>query len=373
MIGAVFMRDEYKNIFRVAGIYAASITGAGFASGQEIMQFFSAYETGGFYGILLAGILFGAVGCIVLSKVRSERIRNFEEFIFPVFGWHAGWVIETAATVFIFCMYSIMTAGSGKILSQMTGIPFRTAVFIMGIISAIFIMTDIKGIAVLSSVLTPILIAGIVLTGLYIVVMRDSPVFSVSGYLSHVTENWFFSSLLYVSYNSIIAVMMMCTVLPYLKTRRTAVAAGILGGAALTLAALAINTVIFLFLSSSMETEIPVIDILQSINASAGRLYSVLLWIAMLVSAVTSGFCFTERIGSLIRVNKRVTALLLCAAAVPLSTLGFSRLISLVYPAFGFLGLFMVIVILITGVQMLMPGPEHKGRRGKRRLRAGGE
>ena len=68
------MCEEHKNIFRVASIYVASVTGAGFASGQEIMQFFSAYETGGFWGILLAGVLFSAVGCIVLDKVRSERI-----------------------------------------------------------------------------------------------------------------------------------------------------------------------------------------------------------------------------------------------------------------------------------------------------------
>ena len=219
------------------------------------MQFFSAYETGGFWGILLAGVLFSAVGCIVLDKVRSERIRNYEEFIFPVFGWRIGWIIETAAILFLFCMYSIMTAGSGHLLAQMTGMPLRSAVFAMGVICTILIMTDIKGIAVFSTVLVPILLAGIILAGLYVIVMKDSPVFSISSnllrYLSHVTENWVFSSLLYVGCNSILAVMMLCSVLPYLKTRRTALVSGILGGAALTLAALAVNTVIFLFNSSA--------------------------------------------------------------------------------------------------------------------------
>ena len=75
------MNEERRNIFRVAGIYAASITGAGFASGQEILQFFSIYRAGGFYGILLAGILFSVLGCTVLTRVYRERIRNYEEFI----------------------------------------------------------------------------------------------------------------------------------------------------------------------------------------------------------------------------------------------------------------------------------------------------
>ena len=366
------MRDELRNTLRVAGIYAASIIGAGFASGQEIMQFFSAYKTGGFWGILLAGILFSAVGCIVLDKVYSERIRNYEEFIFPVFGWRLGWIIETAATVFVFCMYSIMTAGSGQILAQLTGIKFKSAVLIMGIICTFLIMTNIKGISVFSSVLTPVLTAGIILTGLYIIIMKESPVFSITVYISRITKNWFFSSLLYVSYNSILSVMMLCSMLPYLKTRRTAFAAGILGGVVLTVAANVITTDIFLFYHSAADREIPLLDILHSISSSAGWLYSVLLWLAMLVSAVTSGFCFSDRAGNLFRVDKRIVAMLLCACAVPLSTLGFSRLISLIYPAFGWLGLFMIIVILVTGLQGLLSGQvRREGRRAVRRFPVG--
>ena len=361
------MNEERRNIFRVAGIYAASITGAGFASGQEILQFFSIYRAGGFYGILLAGILFSVLGCTVLTRVYRERIRNYEEFILPVFGWRIGWLIETAATVFIFCMYSIMTAGAGDILAQLTGIPSRIAVFIMGAIGAFLVMTDIRGITVLSSALTPVLIAGIIITGLYVIILKDSPAFSVSGYVSRITDNWLFSSLLYVSYNSILAVMVLCSVQPYLKTRRTAVAAGILGGAALTLAALVINAVIFLFYPSAADREIPIIDILQRISLSDGKLYSVLLWLAMLVSAVTSGFCFADRIYSLFRLDKSITAMVLCIFAAPLSTLGFSRLISVIYPAYGWLGLFMLIVILITGLKKPLPvsGRSRRDERGK--------
>ena len=52
------MFEEAKNIFKVASIYIATIVGAGFASGREIVQFFTSYYRGGFYGILLTGVLF---------------------------------------------------------------------------------------------------------------------------------------------------------------------------------------------------------------------------------------------------------------------------------------------------------------------------
>lgn len=350
------MTDESKNIIKVACIYATSIIGAGFASGQEIMQFFAIYKTGGFYGIVFAGLLFAVVGCIVLEKIYSERIRNYEEFLFPAFGWLAGWILEIAVSIFMLSLFCIMIAGSGDVLSDRFGIPFRYAALLMGLLSMVLIFTNIKGIVTLSTFVTPVLIIGIMLAGLYIIFFGDSEAFKISGYLTHITGNWLFSSLLYVSYNSILAIVMMCSLLPYLKTFRTARMGGILGGALLSLAALVINAAIFLFYPTAYEKELPILAILRSFSSSAGNLYAVILWLAMLVSAVTSGFCFTDRVGTTLKLDRRLITLILSAAAVPLSTLGFSKLIAAIYPIFGYLGLFMILVILVQGLISLQKG-----------------
>lgn len=220
----------------------------------------------------------------------------------------------------------------------------------MGFISMLLILTSIKGIVFLSSIITPVLVIGIILSGLCIIIFNEHPVSGLSIFISRITNNWFVSSLLYVSYNSILAVVMMCSMLPYLKSRRTAITGGIMGGASLTAAAIVINAVITLFYPAAMEKELPVMDIIRSFSSSAGSLYSVLLWLAMLTSAVASGYSFSESVGNLFRIDKRLVAVLLCGAAVPLSTLGFSRLIALIYPAFGYLGLFILIVIFISSL-----------------------
>ncbi len=345
------MPDELKNILKVASIYATTIIGAGFASGQEIMQFFSAYKTGGFFGVLLAGILFSAVGSIVLDKIYSQRIRNYEEFIIPMFGWRLGWIVKTIVTVFVFCMFCIMIAGSGNVISQGFGLPIEYSALIMGFICLVLIMTSIKGIVLLSTIISPVLVTGIILSGLYIIFFNEYQVSGLYDLLSNVTDNWFLSSLLYVSYNSILAIVMMCGMLPYIKTRRTAIAGGIAGGMSLAAAALVINVVVTLFYPAAVDKELPVMYILKSFSNTAGSLYSVLLWLAMLTSAVASGYSFAERTGSAFRIDKRIVAVILCGAAVPLSTLGFSRLIALIYPAFGYLGLFMIIVILTSSLK----------------------
>lgn len=340
------MTEEFKNIVKVSCIYATSVIGAGFASGQEILQFFSVYRSGGFYGIIMAGFLFAVIGSIVLEKVRSERIKNFEEFLFPAFGWRIGWIIDISVTLFMFCIFSIMTAGSGNVIASMFGIAQNSAVLLMGLVCTVLIMTNIKGIVALSAFVTPVLIAGIILAGVSIIFFGNAGAFNVSGYLHRITDNWFFSALLYVSYNCILAIAIMCRLLPYLKTRRTAVAGGIAGGAMLCFAALVIHASIYLFYPIAFEKELPILAILESFGAHTENYYAIILWLAMLVSAVSAGFCFIERVCTVIKADKKIVTLVLCITAVPLSTLGFSRLISSIYPVFGYLGMFIIFVIL---------------------------
>jgi uncharacterized membrane protein YkvI len=360
------MADEWKNIIRVACIYATTVIGAGFASGREILQFFSIYRSGGFYGILLAGFLFSIIGSFVLERVYGDRIRNYEEFIFPVYGWFIGWVIEIAVAVFMLCLFCIMIAGAGSVITDRFAIPYFYSVLLMGIITMVLIFTNIKGIVALSTFVTPVLIAGIILAGLYILFFSDREVFQVSAFITRLTGNWFISSILYVSYNSILAIVMMCSLLPYLKSVKTARIGGILGGGMLCLAAFVINGALFVFYPAVHEKELPVLAILKNFNPAAGNFYALILWLAMLTSAVTSGYCFAERTANSLKADKRLIALILCASGIPLSMLGFSRLIAIIYPIFGYLGLFMILVILLHGILSLRKGAPPSGRYGRK-------
>ena len=350
------MAEELKNIIKVASIYMATIIGAGFASGQEILQFFSIYYEGGFYGIVLAGMLFSVIGFIVLDRVYKDRIKNYDEFVFPAFGWLAGWIIEIAVTLFMLCLFCIMIAGSGRVLTEKLGIPEEFSALIMCFLSMVFILTSIKGIVALSTVVTPVLVAGILFAGFYLITCRDTSVFSIDTYFKAATDNWFFSALIYVSYNSLMSIVVMSSLLPYLKTKRTGRIGGLLGGILLCFVAFILNTALSFYSPALMEKELPVLGILGDYSNILSVLYAVVLWLAMLLSSVTSGFCFVDRVSSRLHINKPIMTILMCAVAIPVSTLGFSRLIGGIYPIFGYIGLFIVFSILISGMRLIPAG-----------------
>jgi uncharacterized membrane protein YkvI len=230
----------------------------------------------------------------------------------------------------------------------------------------LFVFMSMKGIVLLSTAITPVLITGILLTGIYIITFRDVPVFSFGGILHGIRYNWFASAILYVGYNSIMSIMVMTSLQQYLKTRRTARLGGILGGAMLCIVAFILNIALYINYTASASAELPVLHILGRYDRLLGVFYAILLWLAMLVSAATSGCCFVDRVcsragkkGSILGAGRKRNAegvrflvtVAVCAAAIPLSTVGFSKLISVIYPLFGYLGLFIATVVIMQGVR----------------------
>ncbi len=346
------MKGEWGNIIKVACIYMATIIGAGFASGQEIVKFFLTYYTGGFYGILLAGGLFSIIGYIVLDKVYRERIRNYDELVFPMVGWVLGWVMEIAVTLFMLCLFCVMIAGMGNVVSSQLNLPLNRAIVGVSIVCMIVMLTDVKGIVTISTFITPVLIVGIVATGLYVIIFKDTSVFNVTNFIPSLTKNWVFSALTYVSYNSIMSMVVMSSLLPYLKSRKVGIVGGIAGGMMLCVIALLINTALFLFYPEVLTRELPMLDIVSKYSITLTRIYTLVLCLAMFVSAITSGFYFIERVSSKTKLNIRILTVILCALVVPLAGFGFSNIISTVYPIFGYIGMFMVFAVVLYGIRL---------------------
>ena len=86
--------------FKVASVYVTTTIGAGFASGQELVQFFTRFGAMGKWGIVLSGIMFSLVGYIVLSMVYRFKFNNYEEFSNKIYGKRISFVINIAVDIF---------------------------------------------------------------------------------------------------------------------------------------------------------------------------------------------------------------------------------------------------------------------------------
>src|SRR5690554_3140346 len=120
------MEPQNMNIKQVviyAGAFIAFLVGSGFATGQEIMQYFVAYGYMGILGALVVFFLFLYVGVsfVVAGNKNKFPIRN------DIYTYYCGKTIGTFydyfSTVFIYMSFIVMIGGAGATLQQQYGLP----------------------------------------------------------------------------------------------------------------------------------------------------------------------------------------------------------------------------------------------------------
>ncbi len=65
-----------KTVISFAGAYVATVIGSGFATGQEILQFFTFYGYAGIIGGIISMVLFSWFGAEVIDKGRELKLKE---------------------------------------------------------------------------------------------------------------------------------------------------------------------------------------------------------------------------------------------------------------------------------------------------------
>lgn len=331
---------ERNNSFKIASIYIGTVIGAGFASGQEIMQFFTKYGIRGLYGILVASLLFSLIGSFILLKVYRYRIQSYDQLLRPALGSVIGSLMEGLLSLLLLSGYCIMLAGSGALFQQQFGLPKAFGILFMSLITFIIFLFSIRGLAWINTMVVPILFMGIIGIGTWVIFHCGLTLSNEVGSSFNIyTGNWITSALLYVSYNSIGAAVVMCSLLPLINSSKAAWGGGIMGGLGLGLLAMFLLIPTLILYTDIHGIEIPMMAIATKVGSPIKVGYGILLWLAMLTTAIADGFVLIQSIEKRMPTYHVLNCLIFCMAAIPLANLGFKNLVNTLYPAFGYIGI----------------------------------
>jgi len=321
-------------IWQVALTYIGAIIGAGFASGQEILQFFAVFGEKGLLGAALAAGLFALIGGETLILAQEMKAKSYQTVLYHLCGRRLGRMYDLLLTGFLFIGLAIMLSGSGRILEEL-GLPPPFGPWVMALLVGGITASGNQGLLGASLLLVPALLAGC------LAVLGLCAANPAGGAIRAATfAPWWLAALLYVSYNTGPAIGVLTSLADEIP-RRQAPWAGLWGG--LGLGAALESCTLTLLLTANPYGEFPLL------NAAAlgGPLfqggYALILWAAMLTTALANANALAGRLTFL---KAPWRGLALCLAAHPWTTVGFSRLIALFYPLYGYLGLFLLLLLL---------------------------
>ena len=331
-------------------VFAGSFLGAGYVSGQELYQFFAAFGISGFWGLFASALLFFLFGTVLIFLCQKTKIRRMDEIIIftnsPLLKSLVGFI----QCFFLFGIYIIMCAGAGALLEQVFNIPLYIGSGIFCLIIFLISLKGMNGVIDVFSVFVPPLVSGAVLIAIIVGFKYGYGFKITTGETKNLlTNNWFISSIVYVSYNLTTSIGVFAPV--GVKTEgKSCVYKGILFGCSILLG---ISLLILLSVTSvpeSADFQLPVLYIASQISYFLEIAYTILLLGAMFGTSLSSVVALSEYIKEkkkTIEKSEHILLFLLSICSWLLSLLGFDSLIGTVYPVCGYIGFFFLGSIII--------------------------
>lgn len=335
--------------------YIGAVIGAGFASGQEIIQFFVTYGLYGLKGVILTSILFAALGGMLLYIAHQNKVSSYQDVLVVLWGRKVAPIIDFFLAIFLFLGISTMLSASGAVFFEHIYLPKGLGVFLAYILVGLFLIWGKKGLVVSYNILVPIkLILLFTITAYAVFFIHGSQIETYTAFLRpNDIRFWIISSLLYVAYNFALA-MVILTEYQSLTDKRSGIAGGIWGGIVLGLLVLLTYLALSKFLPVILHYEVPMLFVAGNISLTAKHLFTVVLWLGILTTALANTYGFAQRFAKFTGFGYQNCLLIALTLALPIAMQDFSVLVGKVYPLFGILGLFIVSALIYRSTKELV-------------------
>ncbi|MDD3165233.1 MAG: hypothetical protein PHS97_05200 [Oscillospiraceae bacterium] len=339
-----------RSTFRTAFVFSGFFLGAGFVSGQELWQFFGCFGGYGFLGLLIAAVLFAVCGILL---IRLEQLSGIQDMGKVVIGWDCPALqalVGLLQALFLFGVISIMIAGGGALVHQLIpGVPAWLAGIFMSAAVLLISLFGLRGMAAAFSVCVPIIVLSTI--GFAIAALRKFGLESFTpaprGSTNALLPNFLIAGITYVAYNTFGSIGVL-TPFGELIPGKKAAYRGIITGTVLLVAIASSILVSLLLHPDSSATEMPMLDLACQLSRPLGYAYGALLLLGIFGAAMSSniGLCRYLQLRHPVLERRALPVnLLLLGLAYCASLFGFGDLIGAIYPIFGYLGIFFLILV----------------------------
>ena len=337
--------------FKVALALVGLTVGAGFASGQEVIQYFLSFGYWGIAGAAVAGLAI-AVFSGWVYQLGSYYLADDHSAVFKSVSrpWIAKYMdITTMFT--LFCIGFVMVAGAGANLEQQFGLPTWVGSAIMVVLLLLSGLLDVDKLTSVISFITPLLI--ICLLAAFVITLTDMPdnvgqineIAQTNPHASGTFDNWLITALNYATLVMIMDTSMMLVFAGSHMNPAQAGKGGLLGGIMFAVLLLILTFVLFMNMEHVMGSDLPLLKVFDNMHPTVGVFVSIVIYLMIYNTAVGLFYALGRRLSNDKPGKFRVYYGIVVLVGFALSFIGFADLVGWVYPVLGYLGLVLGIVM----------------------------
>lgn len=348
-------RVSILNVMKFAGAFIAFIIGSGFATGQEIMQFFTSNGLYSLISIIISLILFIYFGSTVMSAGYDygsyKKYRPYKYFC----GNKVGVFYEYFVPVLLFISVVVMISGSGATLQEYYGLNYYVGCAMMTILVLIAFLCGLDSLINIIGFIGPVIVIFSLIVGFTILIQNLGGLQNISQTMIDVNltkagGNCVRSGILYASYNMVSGLFFFTSLGNSADTRKEAKYGAIIGSLLLMIVILVMNFALLSKIKDIYKLSIPTLYFAKSISPIFGRVFSIILLCGIFSTAAPNFWTVCDEVSQNGKYNSTLIAIFISILAFLCGLFPFEKLVANVYPLTGILGVVLFIFILLKQI-----------------------
>ncbi|WP_438448653.1 YkvI family membrane protein [Gorillibacterium sp. sgz5001074] len=336
---------KISQILQVAFTYMGTIVGAGFASGKEILLFFTRYGWMATATIAAATVLFVWLGTKLMNAAHEIGATSYEDLNKELFGERMGKWISLVTLVVLFGVTSVMLAGAGSLFAEHLGIPYQIGLFITLLLTYLLLQRGMNAILAVNSIVVPVM-----LLFTFAIVWTTFRLPGAGNWLELTSPYpWhrvWFDSILYTAYNLALAQAVLVPLGRTVEDRKIRLWGGVLGGIGIGVLLLACHYALSARMPGITGYEIPMGHLIGPLGRTVQGLYILVIFGEILTTFLSNVYGIALQLQERTGLHNRLVIPAILAGCYLVSQAGFGQLLEVLYPSIGLVSLIWLVMVM---------------------------
>lgn len=350
---------KWGNVLKFAGAFVAFLIGSGFATGQEILQYFASYGYEGLLTALVMLILFLYVGGDFITTGYREQFDKGSEIFTYYCGKYIGRFYDYFTIAFVFMSYVVMIAGAGATLNQHYSLPTPVGGVLMMCLAGFTVTMGLGRIVDIIGKIGPLIVLISVGLGLFAIFSNFEGIAQNTELLKEgeiqvmqAGTNWFTSASSYVGFCMLWLAAFLAAMGKEANSSKEAFIGSSMGAVGFTLGCMTLMLGLLAYLPDVAGTQIPSLILAVKIHPGIAIIFSAIILAGIYTTAVPLLWQVSSRFTREGSSKFKMVTLILAAAGCFIGlALPFNKLVNIIYVINGYVGILLLLFIVIKMVR----------------------
>lgn len=333
-----------KMIVITAGTLCSYLIGAGFSTGQELLQFYSSYGLNGYIGLGLGALLFLYCANAVYTVSKTRTFKNPYEGYHYFAGKTVGTIYEWYNSIIFYAIYVLMVAGAGAATEQYLGLNPTLGGIAVALLMMVTVLMGLDKLMFVLGFIGPVMILFAISIGLISIISNAGAIANVQQHV-HLIESsqpyshFIASGVAYMGLCFIMSVPLMIATGSKLSSKKEARIASVVGVLAYCSAAAMIVAAEHIYIQQIAGFQVPTLKIAEQFSPAFGVAFAVIIVTGLYTTGAGLLWNTVRKFAEDRTKKSYIITVVLSAIGVFFGgILPFNELVGLILPPAGFVG-----------------------------------